>query len=69
MALVFVDSFEHAVGRIGRAPLLGTLRFSYELDIPNLRAWPVSRFPYLIFYVADLDRVAVWRMLASADRA
>lgn len=67
VALTFVDSFEHAVGRIGGAALVGTMRFSYELDIPNLRAWPMSRFPYVIFYVAKVARVEVWRVLPSAD--
>jgi toxin ParE1/3/4 len=63
VALRFIDAVEHAVGRISRAPLTGTLRFSYELGIPDLRAWPLGRFPYLMFYVAGVDRVDVWRVL------
>ena len=65
VALRFVDAVEHAVVRISRAPLVGTLRFSYELGIPDLRAWPLERFPDLIFYVAATDRVGVWRVLHS----
>ncbi len=63
VALRFIDAAEHAVGRISRVPLTGTLRFSYELGIPDLRAWPLGRFPYLMFYVAGVDRVEVWRIL------
>lgn len=65
LALKFVDALERATIRIGRVPLIGTLRFSYEVGIPDLRAWPIGRFPYLIFYVAGADRVDVWRVLHS----
>jgi toxin ParE1/3/4 len=63
IALRFIDAVEHAVGRIGRAPHLGSLRFSYELDIPELRAWQLDRFPYIVFYVAANDQIDVWRVL------
>jgi toxin ParE1/3/4 len=63
IALRFIDAVEHAVGRIGRSPHLGSLRFSYELDIPELRAWQLDRFPYIVFYVAANDRIDVWRVL------
>lgn len=65
LALRFVDALEHAVGRIGRSPHVGSLRFSYELDIPELRAWALNRFPYIVFYVAGDDRIDVWRVLHS----
>ena len=65
VALSFIEAIEHAVVRIGRAPLVGTLRFSYELGIPDLRAWPLGHFPYVIFYVTAEDRVEVWRVLHS----
>src|SRR3546814_16643623 len=47
----FGDCVERALGHVGRQPLSGSLRFSYELDIPELRAWPLAGFPYLVFYV------------------
>jgi toxin ParE1/3/4 len=59
----FVDALERTVTRIGRSPQTGSLRFSYELGIPDLRVRPVVRFPYLVFYVFDDDAVAVWRVL------
>ncbi len=65
LALRFIDAVEHAVVQIGRSPHLGPLRFSYELDIPQLRAWALVRFPYIVFYVAVDDRVDVWRVLHS----
>jgi toxin ParE1/3/4 len=63
LALRFIDSTERALAHLGRHPLTGALRFSYELDIPELRAWPVPDFPYLVFYVATTKRVDVWRVL------
>jgi toxin ParE1/3/4 len=63
VALGFVDAVERAVSQISRSPHTGSLRFSYELGIPHLRAWPLDRFPYLVFYVAADDVVEVWRIL------
>jgi toxin ParE1/3/4 len=48
---------------VGRHPHSGTLRFSYELDIPELRVWPLPRFPYLVFYVEGDNEIDVWRIL------
>ncbi len=63
VATTFVDSVERAFGRITRQPHLGSLRFAYDLGVPDLRSWPVHRFPYLIFYVEHDDRLDVWRVL------
>ncbi len=59
----FVDAVERAVTHIGRHPHNGSLRFSYELGIPELRAWPITRFPYLVFYVERDNAIEVWRLL------
>jgi toxin ParE1/3/4 len=65
VALRFVEAVERAVGQIGRSPNSGSLRFSYELEIPGLRVRPVARFPYLVFYGAGDEVVDVWRILHS----
>jgi toxin ParE1/3/4 len=65
LALAFIDQIEHAVGRIGRSPHIGSLQFSYELGIPELRVWRPKKLPYLIFYVPFDDRIDVWRLLHS----
>jgi toxin ParE1/3/4 len=65
VAIAFVDEIERAFSRISRNPAAGSPRYAHELDLPNLRFWPVKRFPYLIFYV-DLDNHAdIWRVLHS----
>ncbi|MBA2280434.1 MAG: type II toxin-antitoxin system RelE/ParE family toxin [Acidimicrobiia bacterium] len=62
-ALDFIESLEQAIGRIQRSPHVGSLQFSYELAIPELRALGTKRFPYLIFYVPHDDSIDVWRVL------
>ncbi len=62
----FLDAVERALRQVGRQPHAGTLRFGFELDIPGLRAWPVSRFPYLVFYVEMDAELDVWRVLHSS---
>ncbi|MBL8777323.1 MAG: type II toxin-antitoxin system RelE/ParE family toxin [Acidimicrobiales bacterium] len=63
IALDFVDALEVAITRLCDHPYIGSLRFAFELEIPNLRSWPLQRFPYLLFYVPDDDRIDIWRVL------
>ncbi len=63
VALAFIDALESGLNHITRSPKAGSLRFAFELGIPDLRAMGVKRFPYLIFYVTLDDRVDVWRVL------
>lgn len=62
-ALGFVGALEAAITHLCDYPLIGSLRFAFELDIPDLRSWPLQRFPYLVFYVPDDDRIDIWRVL------
>lgn len=62
-ALGFIDELERAYTHIGRYPATGSLRHAHELNLPGLRFWPLSRYPYLVFYVERADHVDVWRVL------
>lgn len=62
-ALAFVDALEAAIAELCSHPNIGTLRFAFELEIPDLRSWSLRRFPYLLFYVPDHDRIDIWRVL------
>lgn len=64
-ALEFIDAVERSIRRISRNPNVGSLNFAYELALPDLRAWPLRRFPYVVFYVATSDEIDVWRVLHS----
>lgn len=59
----FVDTIEKAYAHIRRAPGTGSPRYGHELNLPGLRFWPCTRYPYLVFYVDLEDRVEVWRVL------
>ena len=65
VAVEFIDVVERGVRRISRSPHVGSLRFAFELGIPDLRAWPLPRFPYIVFYVVTDRGIDVWRILHS----
>lgn len=62
-ALGFIDALERAYAHIGRHPATGSPRYAHELNLPGLRSWPLTRHPYLVFYVERSDHVDVWRVL------
>ena len=59
----FVDALEEAYAHIGRHPASGSQSYAIELNLPGLRSWPLTRYPYLVFYVEHPDRVNVWRVM------
>ena len=63
LALDFIGEAEQAFRRIGRNPAIASPRHAYELGLEGLRAWPLRRFPYLIFYIEKPDALDVWRVL------
>ena len=63
VALAFIDALEHGINHITRSPNSGSLRFAFELGIPELRAWGLRRFQYVIFYLPLGDRIDIWRVL------
>ena|SRR5258706_16438312 len=65
IAIAFVDEIERTFIRISRDPGAGSPRYAHELELPDLRYWPVKRFPYLIFYVDLGSHVDIWRVLHS----
>lgn len=62
-ALGLVDALQRAIPHISRHPAAGSPRYAHELSLPGLRAWPLSGYPYLVFYVEWPDQVDVWRLL------
>lgn len=62
-ALGFVDALEKAYLHIGRQPASGSLRYAHTLHLPGLRSWPLTRYPYLVFYFELATHIDVWRVL------
>jgi len=59
----FIDALEKACTHIGSHPATGSPRYAHELNLPGLRSWPLTRYPYLIFYVERADHIDIWRVL------
>ena len=66
VALGFIDALERAYQHISRHPTSGSSRYAVELNLPGLLAWPLRRFPHIVFYVDTKEHIDVWRVLHSA---
>ena len=58
-----IDSLEKAYLHIGRHPASGSPRHAHELNLPDLRFWPVPDYPYVVFYIENEEHIDVWRVL------
>ena len=65
-ALGFVDALEAAYGHISRNPTTGSPRYAHELNLAGLRAWSLTKYPYLVFYVEQNQHIDVWRVLNTS---
>lgn len=63
VALRFISDLNEAFEHLADYPQSGSLRWSHELGIPELRSWPLDRFPYVAFYVDRPSAIDVWRIL------
>lgn len=66
VAAAFIDALEDAFRRVGEHPASGSPRYAVELNLPGVRSWIVTGFPYLIFYVEREADIDVWRVLHGA---
>jgi toxin ParE1/3/4 len=63
LALRFIDALQQAFRRLGTQPGVGSLRYAYELGLDGLRAWPLRRCPFFVFYREQPKHIDVWRVL------
>ena len=63
VALGFIDALEQAYAHIGRHPATGSSRYAHELNLPGLRTWALTRYPYIVFYFEHPNHIDVWRVL------
>ncbi len=59
----FIDALEAASQHIETLPGSGSPRYAHALDIPRLRFWSLTRFPYAIFYIEHGDHLDVLRLV------
>ena len=65
-AIGFIDALEQAYRYISLHAATGSPRYGHELDLPGLRSWPLTRYPYLVFYLVSADQIDVWRVLHTS---
>lgn len=65
-AMGFVDALEQAYRHLGLHAATGSPRYGHALGIPSLRSWPLTRYPFLVFYVEAADYIDVWRVLHTS---
>ena len=58
-----IDALEEATAHIQRHPGTGSLRYAHELNLAQLRYWPLTRYPYALFYIEHDDHVHVIRVV------
>ena len=63
LALRFAAAVEGAFGQIGENPRIGSNRYAVSLNLPGLRFWKLSKFPYLVFYIEYEQHIDVGRVL------
>lgn len=59
----FLAALQEALEHIEANPGTGSPRYAHELNIPNLRTWPITRFPYLLLYIEHDDFVDLLRVM------
>jgi toxin ParE1/3/4 len=63
IALGFIDALERALAQVARHPASGSPRYAELLDLPALRAFPLRRYPFILFYVERESSIDIWRVL------
>jgi toxin ParE1/3/4 len=63
----FYGQLQQAQRHIGRFPASGFSSYAPILNIPNLRFWMLSGFPYALFYVQEQQLCYVIRLVHLAS--
>ncbi len=66
IAIGFLDALQAVYVAIARRPSTGAPHYGQELNLPGLRTRPLRRYPHLVFYIEQPDRIDVWRVLHTA---
>lgn len=58
-----LDALAKAYQQISMFPKTGSTRTGNEVNLQGLRSWPLTKYPYLLFYVEENDQIDCWRLL------
>lgn len=59
----FLGALQISLEHISTNPGTGSPRYAHELNIPNLRTWPITCLPYLLLYIEHDDFVDLLRVM------
>ena len=59
----FLDATESAFDLLAQRPGMGSQRFAHVLPGIQLRSWPLSGHPYLVFYAETQRGIEIIRLL------
>lgn len=62
-ALGFLNAIDVALSHIENNPGTGSPRYGELCEVPGLRLWLVSRYPYALLYVEHAEHLDVLRIL------
>ncbi|MDP3522622.1 MAG: type II toxin-antitoxin system RelE/ParE family toxin [Hydrogenophaga sp.] len=63
VALRFIDAIDTAFQHMAEHPATGSPRYARQLEIPGLRCWLTSAYPYAVFYLERETHLDVIRVL------
>ncbi len=63
LAQRWVNAVERGVRHLGAHPKTGITRYAVQLNLDELRFWPLDGFPYLLFYFERPQHIEVGRVL------
>lgn len=58
-----LDALAKAYQHISSFPKTGSTRTGNEINLPGLRSWPLTKYPFLLFYVEENDQIDCWRLI------
>lgn len=65
VAASFANRLEEALQKISRHAAIGSQRYGNLVDLPEMRQWPLTKFPYLLFYIEKENHIELSRVLHS----
>lgn len=66
LARSFGVALQEAFRHLSLFPASGSTRYSRDLKVSGLRSWPVSGYPYLVFYAEQELSIDIYRVLHTA---
>jgi toxin ParE1/3/4 len=67
VVLEFASEVDAALLTLQRQPKVGSPRWGLAMNMAGLRTWPLSQFPYMIFYFERNKQLDIVRVLHQSS--